>query len=131
MASFLKLDHAEAEILTGTSSRSAALDQLAGLGVKEIVLTHADGVTVRVDGRHLEASWTSRILTGRTGRGDTCMAAYLACRSLDLSPEASLPIAARVTSRKMEREGPFTEPLEALESTVTTPLLNKLSQRGT
>ena len=45
-------------------------------------------------------------LSGRTGRGDTCMASYLA-RRLREGPEESLRFAAALTSMKLEQAGPF------------------------
>ncbi len=127
---FLKLDHAEAEILTGASEIPSALDRILAMGVKEIVLTHAEGVTACADGERWDAPWTARTLIGRTGRGDTCMAAYLTCRSLDLTPEESLPFAAAVTSRKMEKEGPFSGTLEDVEEPIAAPLRQRLLERG-
>jgi len=128
-ASFFKLDHAEAEVLTDTDDKKAALEKIQAMGVREIVLTHAEGVTACRDNRYVQAAWTSRRLDGRTGRGDTCMAAYLGCRALGLSPEDSLPIAAVVTSLKMEQEGPFSVPLEQLPPEITAPLMEKLKER--
>ena len=130
-ASFLKLDHAEAEILTGTQDIQTALDRILGMGVGEVVLTHADGVAACREGKRVDAPWTARNLAGRTGRGDTCMAAYLACRALGLEPEESLPVAAVVTSHKMEREGPFSGKMEELDPEITAPLARKLSERAT
>lgn len=130
-AAFLKLDHAEAEVLTGAREIPSALERILDMGVREIVLTHTEGVTACMEGQRWEASWSARTLIGRTGRGDTCMAAYLACRSLELGPEQALPIAASVTSRKMEKEGPFTGTLEDVEESIAAPLRQRLSERGT
>lgn len=129
-ASFLKLDHAEAEILTSTPDLESALTRIHNMGVKEIVLTHGEGVIACQEGRRVDAKWTAGNLAGRTGRGDTCMSAYLACRALGLEPEESLPVAAVVTSLKMEREGPFSGKLEQLDPGITAPLYRKLNERG-
>ncbi len=43
---------------------------------------------------------------GRSGRGDTCLAAYTASR-LTATPREATIWAAAVTSLKMEAEGPF------------------------
>jgi sugar/nucleoside kinase (ribokinase family) len=129
-AEFLKLDHAEAETLTGLQELPAALDRIQEMGVREVVLTHAEGVIARRDGDAVEAPWTSRELRGRTGRGDTCMAAYLACRSLGLGPGEALPLAAEVTSRKMEQEGPFSPDPAGLDPDLTAPLREKLAERA-
>jgi sugar/nucleoside kinase (ribokinase family) len=103
---FLKLDSAEAEVLTGKTDRSRAAEALADYGAREIVLTHAGGVLVHANGAHYEAPFTPRELKGRTGRGDTCFAAYLAKR-LSASSEEACEFAALVTSLKMEAPGPF------------------------
>lgn len=129
-AEFLKLDHAEAETLTGCRDRQAAMERILESGVKEVVLSHAKGVTARRGDRAVDAPWTSRQLCGRTGRGDTCMAAYLACRALDLDLEEALPLAAEITSRKMEREGPFSLRRDELPPDLTAPLRAKLAERA-
>jgi len=128
-AEFLKLDHAEAETLTGHKDRHVAMARILDMGVREVVLSHAEGVTARRGMHAADAPWTSRDLRGRTGRGDTCMAAYLACRALGLGLEESLPLAAEVTSRKMEREGPFSLHLDELPPEVAAPLREKIAAR--
>jgi sugar/nucleoside kinase (ribokinase family) len=101
---FLKVDSAEAEALTGLTDLPEAARVLAAWGPREIVLTHATGVLVHADGRDYHAPWTARSLRGRTGRGDTCFASYLAKR-LTASPEDACRFAAEITSRKMEVPG--------------------------
>lgn len=103
---YLKVDHAEAEVLTGQAGVLEAARVLAGWGPQEIVLTHARGVLVYADGAPYEASFTARSLAGRTGRGDTCFAAYLA-RRLSAPPDEACQFAAQVTSTKMETPGAF------------------------
>lgn len=103
---FLKADDAEAEVLTGKTDLRAAIEELAGYGPPEIVLTHAKGILVYANGAVYEAPFTPRELKGRTGRGDTCFAAYLA-RRLTSSPAEACRFAAHVTSLKMEAPGPF------------------------
>ncbi len=130
-AEFLKLDHAEAETLTGCTDRGAAMDRILEMGVEEVVLSHASGVTARRGMEVVDAPWTSRQLRGRTGRGDTCMAAYLACRALGLGIEDSLALAAEVTSRKMEQPGPFSLHGNNLSPALLAPLREKLAARKT
>jgi sugar/nucleoside kinase (ribokinase family) len=101
---YLKVDSAEAEVLTGQTDLLEAARMLAGWGPQEIVLTHARGVLVYADGSPYEASFTPRSLAGRTGRGDTCFAAYLAKR-LSAPPDEACQFAAQVTSLKMETPG--------------------------
>ncbi|MEJ5199986.1 MAG: PfkB family carbohydrate kinase [Anaerolineae bacterium] len=110
---YLKVDRAEAEALTGESelapgspalARAAA--KLAAYGPREIVLTQSAGVTVYADGQMCFAPFTPRSLAGRTGRGDTCFATYLA-RRLTSSPEEACRWAGIVTSLKQETPGPW------------------------
>lgn len=102
----LKVDLVEASLLTGKQDGREAAEELAGLGPSEIVLTHNDGVLVRADGQFYEAPFKPRELKGRSGRGDTCVAAYL-CKRLTAPPSEATVWAAAVTSLKLEREGPF------------------------
>ena len=102
----LKSDVVEAEILTGEKKYEAQARMLAGFGPKEIVLTHRDGVLVYAGGRFYEAKFHPNKLIGRSGRGDTCIAAYIGKR-LTASPAEATIWAAAVTSLKMEAEGPI------------------------
>lgn len=111
---FLKADIAEAEILTGTRDLRRAAKMLFDFGSREIVLTHRDGVLV-YDGRHFhEAGFHPAKVVGRSGRGDTCIAAY-SCRRLDSDPAEATLWAAAVASLKMESNGPFSSPLQDVE----------------
>jgi sugar/nucleoside kinase (ribokinase family) len=103
---YLKVDHAEAEVMTGRTNLLEAAHMLAGWGACEIVLTHAEGVLVYAEGSPREAAFTRRSVEGRTGRGDTCFAAYLAKR-LSAPPDDACQFAAKVTSIKMETPGAF------------------------
>ncbi len=118
---FLKLDSAEAEVLTGKTDLLEAAQELTIYGPGEIVLTHAQGVLVYADRRSYQAPFTPREIKGRTGRGDTCFAAYLGKR-LKASPEEACRFAAAVASLKMEKPGPFRGSVTDVEK--------KLSQRG-
>ena len=102
----LKTDAVEAEMLTGENDIHRAAEMLAGLGPAEIVLTHRDGLLVLADGQFHEAGFYPAELVGRSGRGDTCLAAYTAKR-LSAAPAEATIWAAAVTSLKMEAEGPF------------------------
>ncbi len=102
----LKADTVEAEILTGKTDIRAGTQVLAGWGPKEIVLTHRDGVLVYAGGEFYEAPFRPRKLVGRSGRGDTCIASYVA-RRLTSDPRDACIWAAAVTSLKLEAEGPI------------------------
>jgi len=53
-----------------------------------------------------EVPLVPREVRGRSGRGDTCTAAYVSKR-LSSSPADAVAWAAAVTSLKLETEGPF------------------------
>ena len=113
----LKTDAVEAELLTGQTDIHRAAQALAAWGPGEIVLTHREGVLVLAGGRFYEAGFYPAELVGRSGRGDTCLAAYT-CRRSTAGPQASTIWAAAVTSLKMEAEGPFDRDLEAVQALV-------------
>jgi len=115
MITYLKTDAAEAEILTGESDREKAAFILASWGAKEVMVTHNSEVLVLADGIVHKAPYTPTNLSGRTGRGDTTFAAYLAWR-LDHNPEESVRYAAALCSIKMEKPGPFTGTIEDIKS---------------
>lgn len=102
----LKADIVEAGILTGTSDLGRAARMLQELGPREIVLTHRDGLLVRAGDRSHEAPFVPRQVLGRSGRGDTCLAAYT-CRRLEAEAADATVWAAALTSLKMESAGPF------------------------
>lgn len=104
--SYLKVDRAEAELLTGFTDLVAAARHLAEYGPREIVITQSSGVTVFADGEIHQAPFTPRSLVGRTGRGDTCFATYLG-RRLTASPQDATRLAAAVTTLKQEQPGPW------------------------
>ena len=115
---FFKTDAAEAEILTGLKDREAAARTLASWGAGEVMVTHNSEVIVLVEGRIFRAPFTPSNLSGRTGRGDTTFASYLA-RRLDHDPQDAVRFAAALCSIKMEKPGPFSggidEVLERME----------------
>lgn len=106
MIDFLKTDAAEAETLTGLSDRYEAAKLLRSWGAKEIMITHHTEVIVYDGETFYTAPLKPRNLSGRTGRGDTTFAGYLAKR-LHEGIDASLLYAAALVSLKMETPGPF------------------------
>ena len=116
---YLKVDRAEAEFLTGSSDIHDAALKLHSLGPKEIVLTQSSGVTVLADGNFYTAPFTPRSLAGRTGRGDTCFSSYIAKR-LTENAETACRWAAVVTSLKQEKPGPWKGTSEEVESFLNT-----------
>jgi sugar/nucleoside kinase (ribokinase family) len=121
----LKTDAVEAEMLTCAADVRVAARMLAGLGPREVVLTHRDGVLVYAGGQFHEAGFfaaglvaagsVARAPVGRSGRGDTCVAAYVARRLAKNSPAEATIWAVAVTSLKMEAEGPFRRNVREVE----------------
>ena len=77
---YLKVDQTEACLLSGEADLIAGARRLAEYGPAEVVATETAGVTVLAGGELYRAPFTPRSLAGRTGRGDTCFATYLATR---------------------------------------------------
>lgn len=103
---YLKVDQAEAEHLTGESDLKAAARKLASYGPQEIILTQSGGPTVYANGQFFQAPFTPRNLSGRTGRGDTCFSSYVGKR-LTAGPEEATRWAAALTTLKQEKPGPW------------------------
>jgi len=110
----LKVDAVEAELLTGRQHIREAARIIASFGPNEVVLTHRAGLLVLAEGQFYEAAWFPRKLVGRSGRGDTTIAAYLAKR-LSSPPSEATVWAAAVASLKMEAEGPFRREMAEVE----------------
>jgi len=110
----LKADAVEAELLTGETDIKVAAQMIADLGPSEVMLTHRDGVLVYAGGQFHEAGFFPNKLVGRSGRGDTCIAAYTAKR-LTAPPAEATVWAAAVASLKMEAEGPFRREIGEVE----------------
>ncbi|GAG63298.1 unnamed protein product [marine sediment metagenome] len=115
----LKTDAVEAEMLTGTSDIQEAARKMSNLGPREILITHRHGLLVYANDQFYEEGFFPKKLIGRSGRGDTCIAAYMSKR-LNASPQDATIWAAAVTSLKMEAEGPFQQ---------TTKEVNNLIQK--
>jgi sugar/nucleoside kinase (ribokinase family) len=113
----LKADAVEAEMLTGCADVWRAAHMLADLGPGEIVRTHRDGVLVYTKDQYYEAGFFLESLLGRSGRGEPCLAAYVAWR-LTASPAEATCWAAAVTSLKMEAAGPFRRDVREVEDLI-------------
>jgi sugar/nucleoside kinase (ribokinase family) len=102
----VKLDVVEGRVLTGTDDLERAAVAFEEWGCPETVITRADGVLARVNGKTYWEPFSNQSVVGRTGRGDTTFAAYMA-RRLGHDPGSSLRFAAALVSLKMEKAGPF------------------------
>jgi len=107
----------EAEILTGEKDIKKAATLIRDLGPKEVIITHKEGVLVFAEEKFHQALFYPRELIGRSGRGDTCIASYMAKR-INSSPQESTIWAAAVTSLKMEAEGPFRRSIDEVETLI-------------
>ncbi len=101
-----KVDTNEARILTGYDDVRQSARAVGELGPRQVLLTHRDGVCVFDGQGYHESPFTGFTLEGRTGRGDTCTAAFLVARQRMNLQEATA-LAAEVTSRKMQYRGPY------------------------
>ena len=101
-----KVDSNEARIMTGSDEPKEATKRIVEMGVKMVLMTHKNGVCV-YDGKDFyEAEFGEWKLEGRTGRGDTCTAAFLVAMHRFSLPQA-VKFAAEVTTRKMQYPGPY------------------------
>ena len=110
----LKTDDVELEVITRKTDLREGAKQLAALGPKEVLVTHAQGLLVLANGKFYRAPFVAKSLRGRTGRGDTAFASYLSWR-ISSDPAKSCRLAGAVTSIKMERPGPLRASLSEIE----------------
>lgn len=113
----LKTDAVEAGLLFGKCDLHTAAKKMHDLGPREVVITHRDGLLVYADGNFYEEKFLPKEIIGRSGRGDTCIASYVAKR-LNASPQDATTWAAAVTSLKMETEGPFQRTIEEVNNLI-------------
>jgi sugar/nucleoside kinase (ribokinase family) len=107
----VKLDVVEAKVLTGADDLAQAARIMEAWGCPEVVITWADGVLAQVSGQTFYEKFSNRSVVGRTGRGDTTFAAYLA-RRMEYDVAEALKFAAALVSIKMETPGPFNGTLD-------------------
>ncbi len=117
LVDIVKSDAVEAEFLTGKKDIFKAAKVFANMGPREIVLTHKDGLLIYAEGKTYELRFYPARLDGRSGRGDTCIGAYVAGR-LSFGPHEAGIWAAAVTSLKMENLGPFNRPMRDVEDLI-------------
>ncbi len=119
----LKTDAVEAGLLFGKCDLYTAAKKMHDLGPREVVITHRDGLLVYADGNFYEEKFLPKEITGRSGRGDTCIASYVAKR-LNASPQEATTWAAAVTSLKMEAEGPFQRTIKEVDNLILSKYKN-------
>lgn len=111
----LKSDAVEAAYLTGEKDIEKAAAIYAGMGAKEIILTHSEGVLIYADGECHHFQFHATSMAGRSGRGDTCMGSYVAKR-ISLPPREAGKWAAAATSLKVERVGVFNRSISEVKA---------------
>lgn len=102
----LKVDHREMQVLTGLTDIRTGAERLRAMGPSTVVITHRGGVWVFDGDAHHQAPFGPYTMAGRTGRGDTCTAAFFVTRGQHGVGEAT-EVAARVTTAKMQYRGPY------------------------
>ena len=100
---YFKTDAAEAEVLTGLTDRVEAAKMLHDWGAKEVVITHNTEVLAYDGEKVYTCPIKARNLSGRTGRGDTTFAGYIAERQRGSVEEALIEMyLAGVSVRRVE-----------------------------
>ena len=110
----LKTDAVEAAYLTGEEDIEKAARFFAALGAREVLLSHSEGILVHADGKFHHYRFHAESMSGRSGRGDTCVGSYVAKR-LTLPPREAGKWSAATTSLKIERHGVFNRPVTEVE----------------
>jgi len=103
---FLKADRREAYFLTGNSEIEDMIRSIHKWGVKEVLITDDQGVTVSDGVLILRKPFDRYRIEARTGRGDTSFASYLSWR-INHDTEKSLDYCLRITNRKLCMPGPY------------------------
>jgi sugar/nucleoside kinase (ribokinase family) len=117
LVDILKSDAVEAEFLTGERDIHLAAKVFQSMGPREIVLTHKDGLLIKDGEQTYEFGFFPSNLSGRSGRGDTCIGSYAAMRLTKDARDAGT-WAAAVTSLKMEKLGPFDRSIEDVKKLI-------------
>jgi len=116
----VKADAVEASFLTGIEATPWGMKEAARIIAEkgknrdepsEVLITHKDGMIVYCRGCYYEEKFYPKQLSGRSGRGDTCIAAYMSAR-LNSPPQEAVVWAAAVTTLKMENSSPFSRGIE-------------------
>jgi tagatose kinase len=99
----------ELERAAGVDGEAAALRQLFGRGVKEVVLKRgsAGATCFRQDGHRIDSPAFAVTEVDPTGAGDCFGGAYVACRRLGLPLEACLAYASAAGARNVMVRGPM------------------------
>lgn len=107
--SILKLNEHEMDVIAEHNDPKIVAKQLAGYGVKEVVITLGSfGSVIYADGKFNEIpAYKPRKVVDTTGCGDTYSTGYLYSRALGASVEEAGKYAAAMCTLKLEHSGPF------------------------
>ncbi len=107
--SILKADVGELRALTGCQTVADGVRQIAGYGVKEIIITNGSKGSVIYAGGNIYdiPAYNPKQTVDATGCGDTYMAGYLYRRVQGEAIASSGRFAAAMAALKMENAGPF------------------------
>ena len=114
----LKTDAVEAAYLTGEENIEKAAKFFASLGAREVLLSHSEGILVHAEGKYHHYQFHAESMSGRSGRGDTCVGSYVAKR-LTLPPQEAGKWSAAATSLKIERHGVFNRTVAEVEAFIS------------
>ena len=105
----MKVNEHEMEVVTGLSDPHEAALQLAGWGVREVLVTlGASGSLILADGQFYDIpAYRPHKVIDATGCGDTYMAGYLWCRCRGMSYAEAGRFAAAMCTLKLEHSGSF------------------------
>ena len=113
----LKADAVEAECLTGEADRFQPRRHLPGMGPKEIVLTHKDGLLIYADGEFFPINFTPSSSTDAAAAATPAWEPIWRCGSQN-PPKREGIWAAALASLKMEQEGPFNRTFGEIEELI-------------
>lgn len=126
--SIIKANEFEMEIITGTKDMEKGAKYLAGLGVKEVVITNGSkGSLILKDGIFYEISAIKPSQTiDTTGCGDTYMAGYLYKKLRGAGVEECGLYGAAMATSKIQSFGPFSGDAEDVETILRASALENI-----
>lgn len=115
--SILKANEFEMEVLTGKSKVQEGAKYLAGMGVKEVIITlGSHGSVIYTDNRfHKIPAFTPTKIVDATGCGDTYMAGYLSKKIAGADVEEAGEFGAAMATINIEASGPFSGDFSKVE----------------
>lgn len=116
--SILKANEFEMEVITGTTNVREGARYLAGLGVREVIITlGSKGSVVYADDTfHTIPAFPPTAVVDATGSGDTYMAGYLSKRVKGASIQKAGEFGAAMATLKIAGSGPFRDTREQIET---------------